>query len=115
VFLTKFGKPWVRVDEPGDRTKGKNKAVVKDSVATEFGKTALAAGLEKDGRGFYALRHTFRTVADEVGDRRAVDLIMGHEDGSDIASHYVERISDERLAKVARYMRGWANVGRKDK
>jgi hypothetical protein len=69
---------------------------------------ARAAGLARDGRGFYALRHTFRTVADEVGDRPAVDLVMGHENGADIATHYVERIGDERLRKVAEHVRGWA-------
>ena len=112
VFVTKYGKPWVRVDAPGSRSEGKNKAVVKDSVAMEFGKVATAAGLERDGRGFYALRHTFRTIADEVGDRRAVDLVMGHEDGSDIANHYVERIDDKRLGKVAGHVRKWAEFGK---
>lgn len=124
VFITKYGQPWVRVEEPGARSKGRNKAVVKDAVTTEFGKLVRAAGLESGGRGFYALRHTFRTVADEVGmesgggagggggrggggDRRAVDLIMGHENGSDISTHYVERISDERLRRVVEHVRGW--------
>ena len=62
------------------------------------------------GRGFYALRHTFRTVADEVADRPAIDLIMGHQDGADIANHYIERISDERLRKVVEHVRSWACV-----
>ncbi|MGE3108844.1 MAG: hypothetical protein AB7G11_17380 [Phycisphaerales bacterium] len=71
------------------------------------GKRAAAG---KRGRGFYALRHTFRTVADEVGDRPAIDLIMGHQDGADIANHYIERISDERLRKVVEHVRSWAKV-----
>ena len=124
VFITKYGQPWVRVEEPGARSKGRNKAVVKDAVTTEFGKLVRLAGLESGGRGFYALRHTFRTVADEVGmagsgdrtgqgggtgvgDRRAIDLIMGHESGADISNHYVERISDERLRRVVEHVRGW--------
>lgn len=110
VFTTKQGNPWVRVDRPGQRSQGKNQAVVKDSVGMEFGKVAVAAGLGRDGRGFYALRHTFRTVADEVGDRRAVDLVMGHEDGADIATVYVERISDARLARLAEHVRIWAGL-----
>jgi integrase len=53
------------------------------------------------------LRHTFRTVADEVGDRPAIDLIMGHEDSSDMATHYVERIGVERLRKITEHVRTW--------
>lgn len=107
VFVTRFGQPWVRVSAPGKRSQGKHRAVVKDSVAMEFCKVARAAGVGKDGRGFYALRHTFRTIADEVGDRPAVDLVMGHENGADIATHYVERISDERLRAVTEHVRDW--------
>jgi integrase len=78
---------------------------VKDAVVLEFGKLTRATGVHREGRGFYGLRHTFRTVADEVGDRPAVDLIMGHENGADIATHYVERIADDRLEKVTEYVR----------
>lgn len=107
VFITKGRHRWVRVGEPGAKSKGRNQAVVKDSVTMEFGKLVRAAGLHRPGRGFYGLRHSFRTVADEVGDRPAVDLIMGHEDGSDMATHYVERIGDDRLRRVAEHVRGW--------
>lgn len=107
VFITKGRHRWVRVTEPGSRSQGKQKAVVKDAVAAEFTKVVGSAGVAKEGRGFYALRHTFRTIADEVGDRRAIDLIMGHENGADIATHYVERIDDERLRKVVEHVRGW--------
>jgi integrase len=109
VFITKARHRWVRVTEPGSRSQGKQKAVVKDAVAAEFTKVLAAAGVAsgEGGRGFYALRHTFRTVADEVGDRRAIDLIMGHENGADIATHYVERIDDERLRRVVEHVREW--------
>lgn len=107
VFLTKYGHPWVRVEPPGPRSLGRSRAVVKDAVAGEFGKLLRSLGLERDRRGFYALRHTFRTVADEVPDRRAVDLVMGHEDGGDISTAYVERIADSRLEAVARHVRAW--------
>src|SRR6185295_11006258 len=115
VFITKYGKPWVKVDPP-KRTKvgvGVNTrvgqtarvAVVKDAVVLEFGKLMRATKTHITGRGFYALRHTFRTVADEIGDRRAIDLIMGHENGNDISTHYVERIGDDRLMKVVEHVR----------
>jgi integrase len=107
VFVTKYGHRWVRVGEPGARSKGRTQAVVKDAVVLEFGKLTRATGVHREGRGFYGLRHTFRTVADEVGDRPAVDLIMGHENGADIATHYVERIGEERLRKVTTHVQEW--------
>lgn len=105
VFVTKYGRPWVKVEPP--RGASARAAVVKDAVVLEFGKLMRATKTHEPGRGFYALRHTFRTVADEVGDRPAVDLIMGHENGQDIASHYVERIGDGRLKKVTEQVRAW--------
>jgi integrase len=58
-----------------------------------------------DGRrGFYCLRHTFQTIADECGDFIAVRKIMGHAT-SDIGDAYRERISDERLRKVTDFVR----------
>ena len=76
-----------------------------DTVAQEFPKLILKAGLNGN-RGFYALRHTFQTVAEECGDFPAVGSIMGHHDGS-MAGLYRERIGDDRLRKVVDYMHGW--------
>ncbi|MCK6478048.1 MAG: site-specific integrase [Phycisphaerales bacterium] len=110
VFLTKYGRAWVRTKAPGARSKGRATAIAVDAIGLEFGKLARETGLARPGRSFYALRHVFRTVADEVGDRPAIDLIMGHENGNDIATHYVERISDERLRKVTDHVRGWLGI-----
>jgi integrase len=57
-------------------------------------------------RGFYSLRHAFRTVADESRDQPAVNAIMGHSDET-MAGRYRERISDERLRAVADHVRKW--------
>lgn len=65
-----------------------------------------AAGLHKPGRAAYVFRHVFRTVADEIPDRPAVDLVMGHADGS-MASAYRERIADARLKAVTDHVRRW--------
>jgi integrase len=69
----------------------------------------LLHNLEIKGRknlGFYALRHTFLTIAEETRDFPAVQLFMGHSDNS-MAGHYRERISDERLESVAGHVRKW--------
>lgn len=107
LFITKYGQRWVRVSEPGARSKGRTKMVLSDGIGLQFGKLTRATGTYRLGRSFYALRHTFRTVADDLGDRRAIDLVMGHEPGGDIATHYIERIGDERLRKVADHVRDW--------
>jgi integrase len=107
VFITKHGHRWVRVARPGVRSKGKAQAVVSDAVGLQFGKLLRETGLHQAGRGFYSLRHTFRTAADELGDRGAVDRVMGHENGADIANHYVERIGDDRLRAVAAHGHRW--------
>lgn len=106
VFLTATGLPIVR-DQPALK---KDQAAARlttyiDTVAQEFPKLMLKAGLNGN-RGFYALRHTFQTVAEECGDFPAVGSIMGHHDGS-MAGRYRERIGDDRLRKVVDYVHGW--------
>jgi integrase len=94
VFITKYGLPWAK--DSADQT-----------LAKEFGK--LLRALEINGRkglGFYTLRHTFRTVADEAKDQPAVDFMMGHE-SPHMSSVYREKISDERLRAVVDYVRRW--------
>jgi len=75
-------------------------------IAKEFAKLMKSLGLEQKGRGFYSLRHTFRTVADESRDQPACDFIMGHS-ADDMASRYRERIGDDRLQAVSKHVRGW--------
>ncbi len=99
VFVTKYGHRWVR-------TEGPDRGAV-NSVALEFGKVLRTLGFDaSQGRGFYALRHTFRTVADAARDPVAIDLIMGHSDPS-MGGHYRERIEDGRLKAVAEHVRRW--------
>ena len=108
VFVTRAGRPWVRVREHGD-----GRMVAIDSVSTVLRKTAAAAGLA--GLRFYSLRRTFRTIADTLRDQRAIDTIMGHAGGdggadwqpSAISGAYVEQVSMERLVAVSEHVRGW--------
>jgi len=60
----------------------------------------------RPGLGFYALRHTFRTVADATKDFPAIRLIMGHADDS-IDDVYREKIDDTRLLAVTEHVRKW--------
>src|SRR5262249_19800196 len=96
VFLQPSGRRWVRNTEKS-RT---------DNVSVCFGELLKHLGLHREGLNFYALRHTFRTIADAARDPVAIDLIMGHSDPS-MGGHYRERIEDARLRAVAEYVRRW--------
>jgi integrase len=82
-----------------------SKLVIADSISQETRKLVKHLGL-KQGRSFYALRHTFETIGGEAKDQIAVDAIMGHV-RDDMASLYRERISDDRLRAVVQHVRNW--------
>jgi integrase len=103
VFLTRCRQRWVRVGTGGS---------VIDAVACEFAKVLKELGIKRPRLGFYALRHTFRTIADEVRDDPATDRIMGHTDGS-VGAGYVEHIDDARLKQVTAHVRKWLFAKRK--
>jgi integrase len=76
-------------------------------AAWKTGKLLRQIGVTgRKGIGFYTLRHTFRTVADESKDQPAVDHIMGHE-SPHMSTIYRETISDVRLRAVADHVRAW--------
>jgi integrase len=91
VFVTRFGRSW-----SADGT----------AVAHEVGKLLRRLGLSRPRVGFYALRHTFRTVADATRDPNAIRLIMGHTDDA-IDDAYTHGIDDTRLRAVADHVRDW--------
>lgn len=94
LFLTKQGKCWFKDD--GD-----------DPLSKEFRKLCLEVGVHKQGRGFYSLRHQFRSIARGCRDREAVDYVMGHSDGT-VAENYMEwGIDDERLQAVSDFVYTW--------
>jgi integrase len=104
VFLTRCGQRWVRVT-PSEAGQG-GAVKVADAVCGEFIKLLRVLGLKRPKLGFYALRHTFRTVADAAKDQPAADFIMGHVSES-MASVYRERIDDARLRAVVDVVRLW--------
>jgi integrase len=94
VFLTIFGLPW-------------GKEIDDNPLSKAFGSMLRKLGINGRKRlGFYTLRHTFRTIADEAKDQPAADYIMGHE-VPHMSSVYRETISDERLKAVADHVRAW--------
>jgi integrase len=94
VFLTRFGAPWA-------------KPLAAKPVGEEMRRLLRKLGINGRHRlGFYVLRHTFRTVADEAKDQPAADLVMGHT-STHMSTVYRESISDGRLRAVAGHVRGW--------
>jgi integrase len=93
VFITRYGRPWTD-------------ASAKNAITPAFRVLLEEIGIYRPGVGFYALRHTFETIAGDSRDQIAVDHIMGHA-RDDMASVYRERIGDDRLRAVTDHVREW--------
>jgi integrase len=98
VFITRCGARWCKTDP---LTGGSY-----DAISKEFDKLLIRLGIKRPGLAFYALRHSFRTVADETLDQPATRLIMGHIDAG-IDDQYREHIADARLQRVVDYVHEW--------
>ena len=109
LFITRHGGKWAqaRVEEPDEKT-GKRKMWSDDPVGKEFTKLLTALKLKRPGLSFYALRHTFATVASGSRDQVAVNDVMGHTPASnDMSAVYREAIDDDRLLAVVDHVRKW--------
>jgi integrase len=104
VFRTEAGLPLVRqvISKHGDGELQRTTHI--DRLSDWFDELLAAKKLKRRGIGFYTLRHTFRTWADETNDQHAIHLIMGHAipGMSDI---YVEEVGIERLRMVVDHVR----------
>lgn len=92
LFITVRGNAWDK--GTGDR-----------AVTHECRKLLDSLGIGGH-RNFYALRHTFETIAGESRDQVAVDAVMGHADAS-MAAAYREGISNGRLQAVTDLVHAW--------
>jgi len=104
VFLTVKGRSWVRQSVRPDRNGLPDRVTRVDAAGEEFDKIIIRLGLKRRGIGFYTLRHTFRTWADEVRDQHAIHRIMGHAIPG-MSGIYVERIELHRLRAVVDHVR----------
>ena len=106
LFINTFGRPYIHGNT--------------DALGQEFHKLLLATGVVKKKPklkkgekrktvlpiGFYTLRRTFRTVADQADDQHAVHRIMGHTIPG-MSGVYVQEIKMDRLVKVVDHVRTW--------
>jgi integrase len=77
-----------------------------DTTVHNFKRFLIRIGLYRKSVTFYTLRRTFRTIADEVLDGPAVDLIMGHIDPS-MGAVYRQRIAATRIEAVTDHVAEW--------
>ena len=96
VFLTRNGREWVRSTAD----------YVNDEIAKQFSKLLTGCGLKRRGLNFYALRHTMVTIGEEVPDKPALSLMLGHADSS-MAAEYRERINTDRLEVIGNHIMWW--------
>jgi integrase len=113
AFITKYGNPWIttalrkRDDGEFERdSKGTLKIINNDALSKEMAKLLKETNLKRPGIGYYALRHTFETIAGGSKDQVAVNAIMGHDDAS-MAEVYREDLDDGRLEAVVEHVRTW--------
>jgi integrase len=95
VFLTRRGACWAK-----DR-------VIDGPLSKSFLTLMRDVGCAVPGRNFYALRHTFRTIARRARDVDAVRSVMGHVSGHVETVYEHEDVADDRLAAVADIVRAW--------
>lgn len=100
VFRTKAGSPWVRTR----RSKRNGRNVTVDAIPQRFGKIMDDAKIDMPGVGFYALRHTFATYANEVRDSDARRHIMGRR-LPDLDDVYIEYLFLPRLKVLTDHVR----------
>ncbi|WP_238388647.1 tyrosine-type recombinase/integrase [Roseimaritima ulvae] len=77
-------------------------------ISAAFRRVLTSQGFPEAGRGFYCLRRSFQTQAEECGDIIAVKHIMGHiPPENDMSSRYRQRVNDARLRRAVDAVHRW--------
>ena len=103
VFVTHLKRLYVRSSDKSEL----------NQVTSIFGKLLKKCEISRDGRGFATLRPTFRTVADELLDNAACDMVMGHTpqnvlgENSEMGDLYRRKIGDKRFEAIADHVHAW--------
>ena len=102
--------------DPGDaelvfltRARGRwHKDTPDNALSKGVAKLLTAKGLKRDNLNFYAIRHTFETIAGGCRDQVCVNHIMGHSPApTDMSSVYREHIEDSRIEAVVAHVHDW--------
>lgn len=115
VFRSELGLPLVRQSIQRGRDDEIKKVTYIDRLGDLFDELLSEMKLKRFGLGFYGLRHTFRTWADDAADQHAIHRIMGHSIPG-MSGLYIEEISLERLCRVVNHVRArlWLNAASTD-
>jgi integrase len=104
ALLTRDGKPVLKEYLTFDE-QGRLVIVSRDQfVSEDFREILKALGCWRKGISFGALRHTFRTIADEAKDDHAAKLVMGHEIPG-MNGVYIQQIGEDRVRAVTEHVR----------
>ena len=88
------------VEVDGVRIRKLTGVAIANAISLTF--TRMARAVEVKDATFYRLRHTFKTLGKRSRDREALDLAMGHRDGSTGKIYDHSEISWRRIRRVAR-------------
>jgi integrase len=103
LFLTRRGNRFIHTVVTRD-DEGISRASRSNALNQTFAGLLDDLEIRRKGVNFSALRHTFRTAADEAGDKNAAMMIMGHAfEGMD--EFYVRDVARKRLEKVTEHVR----------
>jgi len=111
VFQSESGLPLVRQIVKRGNNDEIEKVTYVDRLGDWFDDLLVEKKLKRKRVGFYTLRHTFRTWADETNDQHAIHVIMGHSIPG-MSGIYVEEIDIKRLRRVVNHVHRklWPNV-----
>ena len=105
VFLTRTGRPYCGFSDQGEAESG-GQVEWRNALGASIRYALNKLDMRQGKLSFYALRHTFETVAGNAKDQVAVDYIMGHVTPG-MGPNYRHEIADPRLQAVTDCVHDW--------